>query len=52
MTPLEVMLGTLLFGLGIFAIMLLANRRLRQMRANKHDFTPPDRASEARTAYR
>jgi hypothetical protein len=52
MTPLEVMLGTLLFGLAIFAIMLLANRRLRQMRANKHDFTPPDRPSEARTAYR
>jgi hypothetical protein len=52
MTPLEVMLGTLLFGLAIFAIMLLANRRLRQMRANKRDFTPPDRPSEAHTAYR
>jgi hypothetical protein len=52
MTPLEVMLGTLLFGLGIFAIMLWANHRLRQMRADKHNFTPPDQASEPRTAYR
>jgi hypothetical protein len=52
MTPLEVMLGTLLFGLAIFAIMLLANRRLRQMRANKHDFTPPDRPSGPRSAYK
>ena len=32
MAPFEVMIGTVLFGLGVFAVALWANRRLRRMR--------------------